>query len=127
LGRYLEALVAVGTFRADLLYRLDVIRITIPPLRTCSDDIPVLLAHFLDRFATKYGRTVPEVPADVAQALLRYSWPGNVRELENVAEHLVVMGGRRSASLSPDDTFRGAHASWESPRPSLESTRSLEA
>jgi DNA-binding NtrC family response regulator len=91
--RDLDADVAAGVFRADLLYRLDVIRIVVPPLRTRSDDIPVLLAHFLDRFAFKYGRPVPELPAEVAQTLMAYDWPGNVRELENVAERLVVMGG----------------------------------
>jgi DNA-binding NtrC family response regulator len=91
--RDLDADVAAGRFRADLLYRLDVIRIVVPPLRARRDDIAVLLAHFLDRFASKYGRAVPELPADVAQALLAYGWPGNVRELENVAERLVVMGG----------------------------------
>jgi len=91
--RDLDADVAAGLFRADLLYRLDVIRIVVPPLRARSDDIAVLLAHFLDRFACKYGRAVPELPTDVAQALLAYNWPGNVRELENVAERLIVMGG----------------------------------
>jgi two-component system response regulator HydG len=93
--RDLDAEVAAGRFRADLLYRLDVVRIVVPPLRTRVDDIAALLAHFLDRFAAKYGRSVPELPAEVAQALLAYSWPGNVRELENVAERLVVMGGPR--------------------------------
>jgi transcriptional regulator with PAS, ATPase and Fis domain len=91
--RDLDAEVATGGFRADLLYRLDVIRILVPPLRARSEDIAALLAHFLDRFAAKYGRSVPELPSEVAQALLAYQWPGNVRELENVAERLVVMGG----------------------------------
>jgi DNA-binding NtrC family response regulator len=93
--RDLDADVAAGSFRADLLYRLDVIRIVVPPLRARSDDIAVLLAHFLDRFAFKYGRPVPELPVEVAQTLIAYDWPGNVRELENVAERLVVMGGQR--------------------------------
>jgi len=90
--RDLDADVAAGRFRADLLYRLDVIRIVVPPLRARREDIAALLAHFLDRSASRYGRAVPELPAEVAQALLSYSWPGNVRELENVAERLVVMG-----------------------------------
>ncbi|MEY2931403.1 MAG: Transcriptional regulatory protein ZraR [Pseudomonadota bacterium] len=93
--RNLDQEVAAGRFRTDLLYRLDVVRIVVPPLRERNDDIAVLLAHFLDRFASKYGRAVPELPADVGQALLAYRWPGNVRELENVAERLVVMGGPR--------------------------------
>jgi DNA-binding NtrC family response regulator len=93
--RDLDAEVVAGRFRADLLYRLDVIRIVVPPLRARSEDIAALLAHFMDRFAAKYGRSVPELPAEVAQALLSYDWPGNVRELENVAERLLVMGGPR--------------------------------
>ncbi len=89
----LEAEVGAGRFRADLYYRLNVVRLRIPPLRERTDDIPMLLAHFLDRFAARYNRPLPEIAPDVAQALLGYAWPGNVRELENVAERLVVMGG----------------------------------
>lgn len=92
--------VAAGRFRADLFYRLDVVTIRVPPLRARRADVPLLLAHFLDRFANRYGRPVPEVPADVAQAVLSYDWPGNVRELENVAERLVVMG---ATQLGRDD------------------------
>jgi DNA-binding NtrC family response regulator len=90
--RDLEEEVDAKRFRADLFYRLDVVRIRIPPLRERRDDIPVLLAHFLDRFASRYGRPVPIVSPNVAESLLAYDWPGNVRELENVAERLVVMG-----------------------------------
>ena len=90
-NRDLEADVAEGRFRADLFYRIDVVRLLVPPLRDRREDIPILAAHFLDRFAARYGRAAPEVGADVAAALLRYDWPGNVRELENVVERLVVM------------------------------------
>ncbi|MEQ1505020.1 MAG: sigma-54 dependent transcriptional regulator [Myxococcota bacterium] len=93
-----------GRFRADLYYRLDVVTLRIPPLRDRRDDIPVLLAHFLERSANRYGRPVPELTPRVAEALLTYPWPGNVRELENVAERLVVMGA------SEDDLpFRMVH------------------
>src|SRR5262249_54570163 len=88
----LEAEVAAGRFRSDLFYRLDVVRLHIPPLRERREDILVLLAHFLDRFATKYGRPLPAVPSPVLEALLAYDWPGNVRELENAVERLLVMG-----------------------------------
>ncbi len=98
--RDLGAEVTAGRFRADLYYRLNVVTIRVPPLRERRADIPVLLAHFLDVFATRYGRPVPAVPTDVAQAVLAYDWPGNVRELENVAERLVVMG---PSSLGRDD------------------------
>jgi len=92
--------VTAGRFRADLYYRLDVVTLRVPPLRDRRADIPALLAHFLDRFASRHGRPMPEVPAEVAQAVLAYAWPGNVRELENLAERLVVMGG---AALGLDD------------------------
>lgn len=99
--RDLDADVAAGRFRADLLYRLDVIRILVPPLRARSQDIAALLAHFLDRFAAKYGRSVPELPSEVAQALLAYRWPGNVRELENAVERAVVLS--RGSVIELDD------------------------
>ncbi|MEQ1506102.1 MAG: sigma-54 dependent transcriptional regulator [Myxococcota bacterium] len=90
--RDLDALVRDGAFREDLLYRLDVVRIRVPPLRERREDIPVLVAHFADTFARRYGRAVPEFSSEVAGALVAWSWPGNVRELENVVERLVVMG-----------------------------------
>ncbi len=98
--RDLKAEVDAGRFRSDLYYRLDVVTIRVPPLRERRADVPVLLAHFLDVFANRYGRPVPDVPADVAAAVLAYDWPGNVRELENVAERLVVMG---ASTLGKDD------------------------
>lgn len=94
----LEREVAEGRFREDLFYRLDVVQIHLPPLRERREDIPVLLAAFLDRFAARYGRVAPEVSADVLGALISWEWPGNVRELENAAERLVVMG-RGTTSL----------------------------
>ena len=87
----LEAEVKAGRFRADLFYRLDVVRVAVPPLRERAEDIPALIAHFVDRFSSRYGRPPPEIPAEVATALQRHDWPGNVRELENVIERLVVM------------------------------------
>ena len=90
--RDLRAEVDAGRFRSDLYYRLDVVTIRVPALRERRSDIPALFAHFLDGFANRYGRPVPEVPAEVVRAVLEYDWPGNVRELENVAERLVVMG-----------------------------------
>ncbi|MEQ1504513.1 MAG: sigma-54 dependent transcriptional regulator [Myxococcota bacterium] len=88
----LEREVTDGRFREDLFYRLDVVRIVVPPLRERREDIPVLLGAFLERFAVRYGRPVPDVGPDLLQALLAWDWPGNVRELENAAERLVVLG-----------------------------------
>lgn len=89
-NRNLESLVAEGTFREDLYYRLNVVPIRVPPLRERVEDIPILLAHFLRVFAERWGKSVPEVTPDALALLCRYSWPGNVRELQHVAESMLV-------------------------------------
>jgi DNA-binding NtrC family response regulator len=86
--RPLEQLVAEGKFREDLLYRLNVIPIVLPPLRERREDIPVLMEHFLRRYFRLRGQEPRPVSAPVMQALLRYPWPGNVRELENACERM---------------------------------------
>ncbi|MGE5585933.1 MAG: sigma 54-interacting transcriptional regulator [Bacillota bacterium] len=88
-NRDLAGMVAKGEFRADLFYRLNVVPITIPPLRERPDDVIPLIYHFLERFngAHGYRKTISE---DAREILARYSWPGNVRELENLVERLVV-------------------------------------
>ncbi|MCA9491856.1 MAG: sigma-54-dependent Fis family transcriptional regulator [Myxococcales bacterium] len=91
----LDALVREGRFREDLLYRLDVVRLVVPPLRDRRDDIPLLTAHFADLYARRYGRPVPELEPEVVAALAAWSWPGNVRELENAVQRMVVMGPAR--------------------------------
>jgi len=89
-NRDLEAEVAAKRFRQDLYYRLDVVRITVPPLRERGDDILLLARHFMERFAARSHRTV-QLTAQVAERLLSYSWPGNVRELESCMERAVAM------------------------------------
>jgi DNA-binding NtrC family response regulator len=86
----LEAMVRQGTFRADLLFRLNVIRIELPPLRERRDDIPVLLDQFADHFNAKWGPRIEAIDHDCRAALASYDWPGNVRELKNVVEALYV-------------------------------------
>ena len=88
--RNLEEMVEEGTFRSDLYYRLNVIPVTIPPLRERKEDILVLTLSFLGRFTKKYGRSVTIAP-EVLDRFLVYGWPGNVRELENIMERLVVL------------------------------------
>ena len=77
-------------FRADLFYRLNVFPIHVPPLRERTEDIPLLIAHFVRRFAERQGKPIEHVPDEVVAALKHYPWPGNVRELQNVIERAVV-------------------------------------
>ncbi len=88
-NRNLENLVREGRFREDLYFRLNVVPITIPPLRERQEDILPLIRHFLDKYRRKYRRE-KELDAGAVEGLLKYSWPGNVRELENLMERLVV-------------------------------------
>jgi DNA-binding NtrC family response regulator len=87
----LEKLIAEGKFREDLYYRLNVISITLPPLRERGDDIIELALHFLTRAAERAGKRVSHLDDGAIDALRRYSWPGNIRELENAIERAVVL------------------------------------
>lgn len=82
--------VSSGKFRADLLYRIRVARIDLPPLRNRREDIPLLVTSFLGQTAMTTGKTVEEVSADAMQRLVRYSWPGNVRELKSAVDFAVI-------------------------------------
>jgi two-component system, NtrC family, response regulator HydG len=84
----LRRLVAAGRFRDDLYYRLNVLAVTLPPLRERRDDIAALTDHFLDLYFHRRGRRAPTVSPGVRDALMRYDWPGNVRELENTCERI---------------------------------------
>jgi DNA-binding NtrC family response regulator len=90
-NKSLEKLVADGKFRDDLFYRLNVVQITIPPLRERKEDIPLLVSAFLKQFAKENAKPSREFTADANDALLSYAWPGNVRELRTAVEHGVVM------------------------------------
>lgn len=79
-----------GTFREDLLYRLQVAQVALPPLRERLDDVALLFAHFLTQAAGRYRRTVPQVGSEKIHNLMSHSWPGNVRELRNAAERYVL-------------------------------------
>jgi two-component system response regulator PilR (NtrC family) len=87
----LELLVAEGKFREDLYYRLNVIRILLPPLRDRNEDIPLLARSFLARFVAENDKAVGEISPAAMQLLMDYHWPGNVRELENAIERAVVL------------------------------------
>jgi two-component system response regulator AtoC len=90
-NKNLEQLVREGKFRDDLFFRLNVVRITMPPLRERKDDIPLLVRSFLRHFCKANDKPLLEITADAMNALLTYNWPGNVRELRTAIEHGVVM------------------------------------
>jgi transcriptional regulator with PAS, ATPase and Fis domain len=90
-NRDLGQLIAEKRFMEDLYYRLNVIPITVAPLRERAEDIPMLMAYFLDKHATRNGRSIETVDDDVVSLLQEYHWPGNVRELENAIERAVVL------------------------------------
>jgi len=100
----LTKLVREGTFREDLFYRLNVIPIALPPLRRKREDIPLLVSHFLDKYAEENKRKVRELTPDAMRIIMDQSWPGNVRELENTIERAVVLctTDRIGPELLPD-------------------------
>jgi DNA-binding NtrC family response regulator len=87
----LETAAEQGRFRRDLLYRLNVITVEIPPLRKRQSDIPLLAHHFCNKYSRRYQKQIRSISGDVMDRLLHYPWPGNVRELENVLERAVIM------------------------------------
>ena len=113
--RDLEAMVRAGAFREDLYYRLNVVPVTLPPLRERAGDILLLIDHFLDRFNRENGRRI-RLGRDLLALMTRYEWPGNVRELQNCVERLVVMTEPRADLVTLDfvpSSLRGYFADME--------------
>jgi len=107
--RDLKQLVTEGKFREDLYYRLNVLPVTLPPLRERPEDIPVLMEHFLTRYFRRRNEDVPAISEAVTQAFMRYTWPGNVRELENACERIAQTcscGTVRVGCMSASILFR---------------------
>ena len=98
--RDLNQEMAEGRFRDDLYYRLNVIQILVPPLRDRREDIPVLAAHFVRKFAGKHGKPIARIDGEAMRALLAYDCPGNVRELENIIERATIMETKNVISLT---------------------------
>jgi DNA-binding NtrC family response regulator len=88
----LEEEVSSGRFRKDLFYRLNVIRLELPPLRDRKEDIPLLATHFLERYRSMRARAVMEIDTEAMQSLLQHDWPGNIRELENAIKSAIAFG-----------------------------------
>src|SRR5262249_48660027 len=101
----LERAVEAGDFREGLFYRLDVIRITVAPLRKRPEDIPGLARYFFERYARLFGRTGFALPPATVERLMRYSFPGNVRELENLIKRMIVL---RDPNLASSQLLDGA-------------------
>jgi formate hydrogenlyase transcriptional activator len=90
-NRDLTKMVKRGEFRIDLYYRLNVFPILLPPLRERSEDIPVLVAHFVDIYSRRMGKEIADIPSETLSALSSYQWPGNIRELQNMIERAVIL------------------------------------
>jgi len=101
-NRDLEADVATGRFRSDLLYRLNVFPIFVPPLRERGDDVDLLVHFFVQKYAKSLGREVSQIPRETLQRLREYAWPGNIRELQNVLERAVVLTRSETLALPGD-------------------------
>ncbi len=98
-NKNLEQLVREGKFRDDLFFRLNVVRITMPPLRERKEDIPILVRGFLRHFCKENNKPLLELAPDAMDALLTYDWPGNIRELRTAIEHGVVMSTGQKITL----------------------------
>jgi DNA-binding NtrC family response regulator len=98
-NRDLETMVRNGTFREDLYYRLNVVNITIPPLRERTDDIPLLVNHFINKYCTSMSRDLITIEPAAMKQLEKFEFPGNVRELENMIERAIVIGNGKEIRL----------------------------
>ncbi|MDA8168162.1 MAG: sigma-54 dependent transcriptional regulator [Nitrospiraceae bacterium] len=110
----LEQSISEGKFREDLFYRLNVIPLHIPPLRERKDDIPLLIDHFVGKFAKKRKRDPLRFTSGAMECLLNYGWPGNVRELENLIERLAILVSGNSVAVSDlPEKFQGLRVKEE--------------
>ena len=116
-NRDLAAEVSEGRFREELFYRLNVVTVTLPPLRRRKGDIPALVSHFIDKYGKSYGKPLRALGPGALNAILAHDWPGNGRELENALERAVVLS--RGGELTLEDlppSLRGSHV--QAPAPS---------
>jgi DNA-binding NtrC family response regulator len=123
-NRDLDRMVATGEFREDLLFRLNVVKLTLPPLRQRRSDIPLLVHHFLAKYSTEMNRQISGITNGAMRALLSHEWRGNVRELENVIERAVIFADGRD--IRCEDLPFGALAGDEQGEDLKESLRQFE-
>jgi formate hydrogenlyase transcriptional activator len=122
-NRDLQAAIDAGTFRSDLFYRLNVFPIEVPPLRERREDIPVLVAYFIDRYARKAGKSIRGVNKMSMDLLQSYPWPGNIRELQNVIERSVILCD--SENFSVDESWLSRQPAAIQPKSQPELSRKL--
>ena len=113
--RDLDALVAEGKFRQDLLYRLNVVPIQMPPLRERAADIPLLVEYFIDRFGKRAGKKFRTIDKKFLKVVQAYGWPGNVRELQNIIERAVILSDGDTLACRRDMAEAGTSKPSESP------------
>ena len=132
-NRDLNASVANGTFRQDLLYRLNVFPIEMPPLRERKDDILILVEYFVQRYANRAGRNIRSIDQTTLDLLQSYDWPGNIRELQNVIERSIILSStdvfsvdelwlskRTSPQVSRAETFSALNVETRTEREMIE-------
>ncbi|MBA2540124.1 MAG: sigma-54-dependent Fis family transcriptional regulator [Deltaproteobacteria bacterium] len=124
-NRDLEAMAKVGTFRDDLFYRLSVMTLDLPPLRSYKDNLETLANVFLEQSASSHGKPAPRLGTAVLARLSAYDFPGNVRELKNTIEHAVILC--TGDELSPEDLPRPLHTPANAGKPAKPAQQSLAA
>jgi PAS domain S-box-containing protein len=122
-NRDLQASIAAGEFRSDLFYRLNVFPIEVPPLRERPEDIPVLVAYFIDRYARKVGKSVRSVNKKSLELLQLYPWPGNIRELQNIIERSVIVCDAENFTV--DESWLSRQPPQSTPKSQPELSRTL--
>ena len=113
----LTELINAGKFREDLFYRLNVVKVDLPPLRNRADDIPILIEHFIDKFNMQFNKEIKGITSDALEVLTKYSWPGNIRQLRNTLESIFVWAKNDAITFDqiPEDIWNsentvGVHA-----------------
>lgn len=102
-NKNLKNMVREETFREDLFFRLNIVSLSIPPLRERKEDIPLLVDHFIKKYSREYRKPIAAVSEDAMLALLSYSWPGNIRELENMVLHAFIMAKKNKITVREID------------------------